>query len=386
MGVEQRTPILEALEAARSSSVICYLTGVRRGVDSQISGDAIRVFFDHLEKLGARPVPQIDLFLVSNGGESTVPWRLIALLREFGQRINVLLPYRAYSAATLVALGADEIVMHPFAEMGPIDPTVANQFNPTDQRGNYLGISVEDVKAYVNFINTTAGINHEEEVIKAIEILAEKVHPLALGNVERFISQSRMIARKLLLTHFGPDETHKIDEIVEHMASKLFFHGHPINRKEAKKDLNLKVVEPAPQIETKMWELYKDFEVDFENEIEYNPAAELNSLLYPPAPLAPHAPAAATPTPATTQPSAAATALGAGTQMGSAVSPTTSPSVTHDLLHVMIESRHLSSAYRTRRRYEFVQQQVSMGPMIMPGQPVIKEDILSQGWTHAQIP
>jgi len=32
----------------------------------------------------------------------------------------------------MLALGADEIVMHPFAEMGPIDPTVSNDFNPVD--------------------------------------------------------------------------------------------------------------------------------------------------------------------------------------------------------------------------------------------------------------
>jgi hypothetical protein len=44
--------------------------------------------------------------------------------------------------------GADEIVMHPFAELGPIDPTVSNEFNPTES-GRRLGISVEDVKAYV---------------------------------------------------------------------------------------------------------------------------------------------------------------------------------------------------------------------------------------------
>jgi ClpP class serine protease len=53
-----------------------------------------------------------------------VPWRLISLFREYAAKVAVLLPYRAYSAATLLALGADEIVMHPFAEMGPIDPTV----------------------------------------------------------------------------------------------------------------------------------------------------------------------------------------------------------------------------------------------------------------------
>src|SRR4030095_8544102 len=111
--------------------------------------------------------------------------------------------------------------MHPFAELGPIDPTVTNEFNPLadDGTGRRLGISVEDVKAYVSFIKTTVGITHEDELIQAIEILGEKVHPLALGNVERFIAQSRMIARKILRTHATEVDSHTIDEIVENMAS-----------------------------------------------------------------------------------------------------------------------------------------------------------------------
>ena len=84
--------------------------------------------------------------------------------------------------------------MHPFGEMGPIDPTVSNEFNPTDNVGRRLGINVEDVTAYVNFIKETVGITHEDELVEVIKLLADKVHPLALGNVERFLSQSRMIA------------------------------------------------------------------------------------------------------------------------------------------------------------------------------------------------
>ena len=57
---------------------------------------------------------------------------------------------------------------------------------------------MEDVTAYVNFIKDTVGITHEDELVEAIGILANKVHPLALGNVERFIAQSRMIAKKIL--------------------------------------------------------------------------------------------------------------------------------------------------------------------------------------------
>ena len=243
MALADRVELIKRLEKLRGSSVISFLTSLRPNVPSQMAEDSVRVFFDHLTLLPARPVEKLDVFLCSNGGSGTVPWRLVSLFREFAKTFAVLIPYRAYSAASLLALGADEIVMHPFAELGPIDPTVSNEFNPTEANtGRRLGISVEDVTAYVNFIKSTVGITHEDELVRAIEILAQKVHPLALGNVERFLSQSRMIAKKILRTHMKEPDEHTIDEIVENMASKLYFHGHPINRREAKNDLKLKVI------------------------------------------------------------------------------------------------------------------------------------------------
>jgi hypothetical protein len=303
--------------------------------------------YDHLLLLPSKPVPKLDLFLCSNGGDGTVSWRLVSLLREYSDKFNAILPYRAYSAATMIALGADEIVMHPLAEMGPIDPTVSNEFNPLDQMGRRLGISVEDVKAYVNFIKSTVGITHEDELIEAVKILAEKVHPLALGNVERFLAQSRMIAAKILRTHMKDDSDHTIQDIIENMASKLYFHGHPINRREAKQDLRLKIAENlTPETETTIWDLYKDFEQEFENDVAFNPHGDLAAMP------APAAPAGAQPPPKVRE---------------------------YELLHVVIESPRLSSKYMTRRRFTQI-------PLQQPGQLAIQEEVISQAWSHSAAP
>ena len=122
MALKERIALIKKIEELRGSTVLCFLTSIRENVMSVIADDSVRVFFDHLLLLPSRPVPKLDLFLCSNGGSGTVPWRLVSLFREFAKSFNVLIPYRAYSAATLIALGADEIVMHPFAELGPIDP------------------------------------------------------------------------------------------------------------------------------------------------------------------------------------------------------------------------------------------------------------------------
>ena len=97
----------------------------------------------------------------------------------------MLVPHRAFSAATLTALGADNIVMHPMGMLGPTDPTVANPFNPRDPQGHPIGISVEDVTAYIALIKDDAGIQHEDQLVLAFNKLADQIPPLALGNVKR---------------------------------------------------------------------------------------------------------------------------------------------------------------------------------------------------------
>ncbi len=335
-----RNGLIGRLEELRGSSVICLLTSLRPGVQGQISDDQVRVIFDHLLGIQQRPIPKLDLFLVSNGGNGVVPWRLVSLFREFSKKFNVLIPYRAYSAATLLALGADEIVMHPFGELGPIDPSVSNDFNPKNQQGQPIPISVEDVKAYVAFIKKTAGITHEDELVKTIEALCAQVHPLALGNVERFVSQSRMIATKVLKTHMQGDEEHIIDELVENMTSKLYFHGHPINRKEARQDLKLKVpVTPSSDLEDAMWELCCNFEKDFQNTEPFFPSGQLF------------------------------------TAFAGNMALNTTQSIDVELLHAAIESKVLKSEFRSAHKITMT---------LTPNGPQLMDQILSQGWTHSK--
>lgn len=354
MAYAERLSLIAKIEELRKSKVLCYLTSIRQNVSAQMGDDAVRVFFDHLLRLPSRPVDHLDIFLCSNGGSGTVPWRLISLFREFARRVSVLLPYRAYSAATMLAIGADDIVMHPFAEMGPIDPTVSNDYNPVEAGTNRrLGISVEDVKAYIGFIKETAGIKHEDELIKAIEILAQRVHPLALGNVERFLSQSRMIAAKILRTHMKDEGAeHRIEEIVETLASKLYFHGHPINRREAKDELGLKVSDdPSRDLENAMWSLYQDFEIELQNRELFDPSLEI----------------AKRGTQQLTDPNT-----------GQVVVVTSPVEVSLNL--ALIESQSISSVYT---------QKIKFTPLPNPGpsgETMIRSESLDQGWRHQDAP
>jgi hypothetical protein len=274
----ERYKIIEELQKERGSLVITYITSTRLNFEAQIAFDAIRIIYDHLILNNAnKNKTKIDLFLHSNGGDSVVPWRLVTLLREYCKKLTVLIPHKAYSAATLIALGADEIIMHPMGIMGPVDPTVTNIFNPTNPANpnQILGISVEDVSSYINLIKEDVGIHHEDELIQAFNILANKVHPLALGNVKRFMVQSRMMAKKLLELHMGKsDDEHKINDIVDNLTSKLYYHAHPINRNEAK-SLGLKVIKPPILIENLLWKLYLEYEAEMLMDKPFMPLTEL---------------------------------------------------------------------------------------------------------------
>jgi ClpP class serine protease len=47
----------------------------------------------------------------STGGDALAAWKLMSVLRERFQHVSVLVPYMAFSAATIFALGADEIAI-----------------------------------------------------------------------------------------------------------------------------------------------------------------------------------------------------------------------------------------------------------------------------------
>ncbi len=282
-----RKKLIEELQAKRGGRLcLAYITSTRQGHEIQIADDILRLMYDHLEAGVEAARKGVDLFLHSNGGSGTVPWRVVSLIREYTDNLAVLVPHRAFSAATLIALGADEIVMHKMGCLGPIDPSVANLFNPPHPQNPSipLAISVEDVSAYFKLIAEELGIKHEDELIQAVLALTEKVHPLALGNVQRSHNQARMMARKLLKRHMHTEaDEHEITRIIDTLKSNLFYHGHPINRDEAKEDLKLKVTKPPQDVEALMWRLYLDYEKALQMTEQFNVLHEIDTRTAAPA-------------------------------------------------------------------------------------------------------
>ena len=254
--------------------MLAYVTSTRPGhYQGSMSADAIPTIYRHLQELDLdEKEPKLDLFLHTNGGESTVPWRLMSLLREFASAgVDLLVPHRAYSSGTLAALGADSVVMHPMGVLGPTDTSIVGPYNPEDHDGAPIPIPVEDVLSYIEWVKADVGIRHEDELVKALGFLTDKVNPMALGNVKRSVLQSRMMGAKLLGIRRGELDQHNAEEIVSSLAQRLFYHGHPINRSEAKEDLHLDWVrEATPEEEQAMWNLYESYQSEMRLDCDFS--------------------------------------------------------------------------------------------------------------------
>ena len=250
--------LISKIETTRGSRVITYVTSDRQPpLAAKIALDTIPIFYTHLKKIGK--VKKIDLFLYSAGGDIILPWRLVNLIREYCKNFSVLIPYKAHSAATMIALGADSIVMGPLGELSPIDPSIGTPFNPPHQdipNEPKIEIGVEDVFGYINLAKEKLGITDQTNIVNILDKLVEKIHPLAIGGVYRTHSLIRLLAAKLLQLHMvEKSETLRIQQIVNDLVEKLYYHGYLISRNEAKK-LGLKIEIPSHEIENMIWELY----------------------------------------------------------------------------------------------------------------------------------
>jgi len=257
---KNRIDLIKQIEKKRQSRVIAYILGDRPNLATNIDDVQVRLFQRHLEGIGS--TEEIDIFIYSRGGDVVTPYRIATLIREFSKKFGVLVPYRSHSAATLLCLGADEIIMGSMGELTPIDPRTVNPFNPQDPMNpqQRIPISVEDVTSYFSLAKEKAGIKGEENTTGVLKALTSIVHPLALGNVQRIHLGIRLFAKKLLSLHMDPEkDAYEIDAIIKTLTEELYAHAYPIGRKEAK-EVGLKVKKPDNELEETMWSLYKEYE------------------------------------------------------------------------------------------------------------------------------
>ncbi len=67
---------------------------------------------------------EVDFLIHSPGGSPEATERIVTIIRSKFKKVDFLIPHSAYSAATMLALSGNNILLHPEASLGPIDPQI----------------------------------------------------------------------------------------------------------------------------------------------------------------------------------------------------------------------------------------------------------------------
>jgi hypothetical protein len=236
-----------------------------------MASDALAHLIDQLDSLPSGTT-QLDFMIASFGGDPMVAWRMMSLIRQRVDEVSVLVPQSAYSAATLLALGADEIVMHPNSHLGPIDMQIT-----TFTEGGPRSFSTEDISAFLGFVRESLLITDQEHLRKLFEITCKEVGSLGVGFTARSSKLAISLADRLLGMHIKNDPSGaKKKSIMDALSGQFHSHAYPVSRDEALKIDGLPVNQARDQVlEELMWQLWLDLEDDLKERRPFSPIMEL---------------------------------------------------------------------------------------------------------------
>lgn len=212
-----------------------------------VCGNDVIAFYELLEKIGSQE--KIFLFIKSDGGDGEASLRIINLIRQYCDNITALIPLDCESAATMIAIGSNEIRMGPMAHLTAVDTSLTHRLSPIDKRNNQkVGVSLDEVNRVIKLWNN----EREEESQNPYSELYQYIHPLVIGAVDRADSLSVMLCEELLSYHMNDKE--KIKEIANILNTKYPSHSYPILMREAKR-IGLNVLNMRPEVHSLLLEL-----------------------------------------------------------------------------------------------------------------------------------
>ena len=271
MAYRDRKVLYNQLEEKRNRPLIVYVTSIRPNLSSSMGGDAVAEIIEQIKQI-PEDKKEVDFLIISNGGDPLVALRIISMLRERFEKISVLLPYVAYSAATILALGADEIVMHPFSNLGPIDPQLTSIKKDDKGKIEQRQFSSEDLRNFIEFIKADVGITDKQHLISAISPLLEDVGPLQLGSAKIAQQLTLSLSEKMLSLHL-PDKN-ICKNIARALNSSYYHHGYAVGRKEAQQ-IGLSITIPDKEVEDLLWAIWMDFSEEMKSNVVFDPTKEI---------------------------------------------------------------------------------------------------------------
>jgi ClpP class serine protease len=164
----------------------------------------------------------IEIILHTPGGLVLAAQQIAAALADHDGKVTAVVPHYAMSGGTLIAMGADEILLDEHAALGPVDP----------QLGEYPAASLVEVAHRPG--------DHEDKTL----IMAD------VGR--KAIIQVKGFTERLLARHMTEDEARRTADL---MATGVWTHDHPLLVAELEA-LGLPIRVGVPRLERELMELY----------------------------------------------------------------------------------------------------------------------------------
>lgn len=172
---------------------------------------------------------RVNILIKSDGGNGQAALRMVSLLREYYDHVVALVPLECASAATMLALGADEIHMGPMAYLTSVDTSLTHDLSPIDRDNDRVSVSLDELKRVIHLWQS----QRDNDSSNPYKSLFQYVHPLVIGAVDRAESLSMMLCEQILSYHCT-DEA-QIKQIASALNSAYPSHSYPILKKEARR-------------------------------------------------------------------------------------------------------------------------------------------------------
>jgi hypothetical protein len=250
----QRQDIIRQIEKQTGRGLLSYVSSTRHPASLIDLDDSL-----HIESSlqGGDYSNGLDLLIHSSGGFPDAAEKIIVVCRAYANdNFRVIVPSYAKSAATIVALGSDCIVMSDSSELGPIDP----QFAFATQQGTVVRAAYSFVEERDELLDEIlAAIQNGENPLGYVEML-RKVDGPFVRECERAIDLAEDMAKKWLRDYMMKGKpAKKINAAVKFFADPIstLSHGRMIGWKQAQaKGLNICHEDKDSDLWQLIWELF----------------------------------------------------------------------------------------------------------------------------------
>jgi hypothetical protein len=243
--------IVQSIAKKTGGVFICYWNSP----DGSVCQNDVQALYEVLE--GMEGDRDFYLFLKSGGGDGTASLRIVNLLHRYANRIIALLPLECASAATMIALGANEIQMGPLAYLTAVDTSLTHDLSPVDLHNRLVSVSQDELNRIVSLWRQHSISNHgngsDETVQNPYSALFAHIHPLVIGALDRASSLSVKLCTEILGFHL--ENRQRAEEISIQLNAAYPAHNYPIIPKEARR-IGINVADLDPELNNMLLDLH----------------------------------------------------------------------------------------------------------------------------------